>query len=405
MKARLKRYQYYLHKVCAIGSLIYKAKKTHKMPNDCDILIFDSTGSSIVSPCLYGYNLSIMFTRGEEINLRAAIRSMGSSLFWRGRFRLAYFVAYINISQPKLVLTYIDNDPDFYSISTHCNVKTAFIQNGIRSHLYSIFRNKNHPKKRPRVDMMFVHGLNIGKEYNKYLHGCIYPIGSFRSNSVAVAMEGQRDSHSVLFISQYRNHATTRRPMGPLGDNQIAIQYSDFYHAEKIILPIVARWCRKNSKILVIQGVYPSTANHEESAFFNHILSPNKYVLQPNDEFNSGYTQVDRCNLVAHVDSTLGYEAAARGSKVAHLSIRSNFISDKSAVFGWPKSVPNSGLSWTTSPIDLDLSKVLESTFTSTHQEYKRHLKAIQFHHMMASDPMNNMFREVIKKSIMSEFH
>ena len=82
-----------------------------------------------------------MHVRKEQINFFILLKTFLN-------FKFSYFdyiINYIKFTQPKLIITSIDNNIAFYKIKHELNVLTIFFQNGQRlSHndIFSILRNK-----------------------------------------------------------------------------------------------------------------------------------------------------------------------------------------------------------------------------------------------------------------------
>ena len=62
-------------------------------------------------------------------------------------FFLNYFKNYLKFSQPKIIVTGVDNDPFFYKISKIA-VKTIAVVNGNRTYWNDIFINKSVNNKK-----------------------------------------------------------------------------------------------------------------------------------------------------------------------------------------------------------------------------------------------------------------
>ena len=89
--------------------------------------------------------------------------------FWTGKPLKAYTEAYIQVVLPKVVITLTDNNARFYEISkSFPDIKTIFIQNGIRGELGDVFeglvKSENY-----HVDHMLVFSAAIGRKYKTYI--------------------------------------------------------------------------------------------------------------------------------------------------------------------------------------------------------------------------------------------
>jgi len=113
---------------------------------------------------LNAWNSEVLYMRGEKINVPVLLIS-----FFKKERASAYIDCFIEKVQPRLIVTFIDNNPSFYSISDrHPEIKTLFLQNGIRSYhtdVFEILDRKGTKKESLKVDYMMTFGKRIGAEY------------------------------------------------------------------------------------------------------------------------------------------------------------------------------------------------------------------------------------------------
>ena len=185
-------------------SYFIKSKKVWVLPKKNDVLIYDFAGSNIISFYINSLTCEILHTRNESINLPILIRSF----FRRGEWVKEYVYCYIEYVNPKIILTHIDNNRNFYLISSrYNNIKTIFLQNGLRAFYLDIFeileieKNKNLNYE---VDCMFTFGNIISLEYKKFISGEFFSIGSVKNNYVKKSLFEKKRGR-LLFISQYRD--------------------------------------------------------------------------------------------------------------------------------------------------------------------------------------------------------
>ena len=185
----------------------FHAEWKWQSPPICDVLIYDQTGSEVVKK-LFNKNCSIgvMPVRGESYNIRVLLNSFTMISLYKKDIRLPYITSYIKCSKPKLVITFIDNSPLFYRISSLIpSAKTALIQNGNRGGVANVFDNIK-PNDVWLVDYMFLFGREIGKVYSKFIVGEVVPVGSIKNNMVPKpkSLKKLNFSKKVAFISQWR---------------------------------------------------------------------------------------------------------------------------------------------------------------------------------------------------------
>ena len=86
---------------------------------------------------------------------------------------LNYYIKYIELSDPKIVITFIDNNFIFYQLKKYFRSKKFIsIQNGHRMAYGDIFGflQKNKKIKNLSADMIFTFNKNIMSEYKKKFH-------------------------------------------------------------------------------------------------------------------------------------------------------------------------------------------------------------------------------------------
>ena len=137
-------------------------------------------------------NLTFFSLEGEKLNLFILFKC-----FIKNKLNFdGYVNEFIKASQPKVVLTFIDNNPKFYSLHSLGNFKTVFVQNGFRSKISDIFADKlvtnSINKKRFKVDYMFVFNSTIGKLYNSFISGKYISIGSYKNNKFKLSKKKKK---------------------------------------------------------------------------------------------------------------------------------------------------------------------------------------------------------------------
>ena len=82
------------------------------------------------------YSYDILDVRGESINLFILLKSL---LKLKLNFR-AYLETYIETVKPNILLTFIDSNQYFYSLSRkYSKIKTVVLQRGVKSHFNDLF--------------------------------------------------------------------------------------------------------------------------------------------------------------------------------------------------------------------------------------------------------------------------
>lgn len=314
------------------------ASKDWKRPKHSKILIFDQAGSELFLKYLCDTSVTVFTKDGKSLNVWA----LAKSLVTKGSYRF-YDSCYIELVNPKVVLTFIDNTPAFYGLKdSNPSIVTVFVQNGLRSIIGDIFgflEQAGQNKKRYHVDHMLCFNEAVCKEYNKYISGDTMAIGSFKNNMVERS-GGPEETGSILFISQFRKK--------PLSEGAIMfenVEWGSFFRPEVYYLPLIFSFCKeKNVRLKVCGCLSDATEEHD---FFSSLLGNDGWDFIPWTSSDSSYQLVDRASVIVTIDSTLGYEALARGKKVALLTARGKCIDTEGIDFGWPVKLPSNGPFWT----------------------------------------------------------
>jgi surface carbohydrate biosynthesis protein len=342
--------------------------KQWKLPKKSEILIYDAAGGALLHSYLTGYSVTVISLRGESVNIPCLIRAFLKRSFWGGDSVQAYVDAFVEVVSPDLIITVVDNNSAFYSLSRRfSSVKTIFLQNGTRSEVGDVFgylvKLENY-----HVDYMLVHGSAIGKHYQKYISGNVIEIGSFINNHIAKSASVVADC--VLFISQYSdkleyNELSYANPGGA------PVSWERFFFAEVKVLQFLAKWCSVNDKVLRICGRTLVTDGPEKD-FYANCLNGCEWEYLPKKHNYSSYELLDSSEIVVFIDSTLGYEAISRGKKTAGFSCRGASLDCKDLNFGWPASLPENGPFWTNEVDESQFQRIMDYLNTVDAEEWEQ---------------------------------
>ena len=367
-----------------------RIRKIWTLPKKCDVLIFNSKDNNPIDVGLskilssYGNIGRFTFPNSGEVNVPILL----ASILKRGSRISAYCDCYIQRVDPKLVITYIDNDSVFYSVaSRNPSVKTMFIQNGLRGNPAFKDLHRQSSKEVLKVDFMLVFGSHVGDEYAKYISGSIVPIGSFRNNSTPRV--NQKLKGTLSFVSQYRDTEWFKRD---------GVTYTRRF--APMILPFLAGYAKDRGLqfriILNGHNKGPSTLRNEKRYY--------KELLGTECEFfkwkwhGSSYDAVDSTEVVVSNSSTLGIEAIARGTKSAIFSFNSTVLglNPPDANYGWPGHYPDEGPFWTNNPSTLSFRRILDHLFTISDEQWRAELEKHGFQEVMQFDPNNSKLRTIL---------
>lgn len=371
----------------------FHAKKCWSRPKPSSVLIFDACNQDLIMEYLHPYKPVVLHVRGEQINMHAFF----ASLFRSGNKFNSYVDCFIEKVKPSLIVTFIDNAPNFLTISKrHQKIKTLFIQNGWRSYFADIFetldrmdRDKNSTLK---VDYMMVFGPTIGLQYSRYISGTVVPMGSLKNNLVSRSQQHQQGL--IAFVSQWHSNGVY------LGD--IFFNQEEFYQqVDRPIIQCLANYAREKNKRLAIirRSSMHSALRMKEEAYFSDLLGEKCVFLEPNGSYPS-YQAIDAAEVVVGVDTTLGYEAIARGKKTAIFSIRGNLLGICGLSYGWPGNFPSEGPFWTNRSDSSTFIRILNYLFEVDDVQWRKDVSATNFSSLMIYDPGNSILKSILKKEL-----
>ena len=359
-----------------------------------EIVVYDKTNSEIILPYIKNYKHIIIETRNTK------------SLFFNNLFFLFQYLLFLNFRNfknsfiffclkkynPKIIITYIDNDINFYKISNLLQIKTAFIQNGRRVKSLDVFGIiENYNISNYKVDFQFVFNKSMCKLYENYLQGNKIEIGAFKSNSIPI---NKYENKNILLISSYTHFTNSEDILGNHFDGS-QIKYQEYYNSELIALTSLNKWLLKYNFCI---DILPRLDNNAEEInyYFNFFNKSSAKIL---DRTLNSYDLVDKYDLILNFDSTLGYEALGRGKKVFFISTRSEYLNDDSFNFGWPIEFSESGPFWL-SIFNENLFHELLNTIYSTKEEDWVEINKNYYQDLMFYDNNNNIFSNTIDKII-----
>jgi len=368
-----------------------RTKKVWRFPVRSDVLIYDACGHENLVIYLGNQDYQILYIRNEEINVPVLLLSF----FKKGNPKISYIDCYIEIVSPLLILTSIDNSINFLSLSSkHPSCKTVFVQNGWRGYYADIFEILDKPKNvgqiKYRVDYMLTHGAITGKEFNRYITGTVEPVGSIKNNIIPVSKVKQ--NNLLAFLSQWHDEG--------LWMNGKYYSHNEFFkRTDKLVLQILEDYAQNNGKRLVVIPRYTEENDKfkEEKSYYNAILKNGIEFICPKSQYPS-YEAIDQAEVVVSIDSTLGYEAVARGTKTAIFSVRGVLLDLPGFSFGWPGEFPDTGLFWSNIPDHDIFFRILNYLFDVDPTQWEKDNKSIGFSDLMFYGPGNNKLLSIFNK-------
>ena len=147
-KSLLKFNLYFLKNIKFFLKIIFNSKFIFDNPEKKDVVIFDDVSMQDFKNLIYNYNFFILQCRKERIN-KIYFSFKIFKLFiknYKGNSMTAYLISLLEIINPKVVLTNIDNSFKFFDLARILDKKMSFvaIQNATR---YDLAEHKDRYKK------------------------------------------------------------------------------------------------------------------------------------------------------------------------------------------------------------------------------------------------------------------
>ncbi|WP_241555971.1 LA_1612 family putative O-antigen biosynthesis protein [Leptospira yasudae] len=368
------------------------SKKEWRFPRKSDLLFYDSIGYEVFESYISKYDPVVLSIRGETLNVPIFILSLIKGLIGKKGY-IHTFIAYV---KPKLILTFIDNDPNFYELKQiHPEALTMFVQNGFRGEIGDIFGYLT-PKESYNVDYMLTLGPDIGEKYGRYIKGRNVPIGSFKNNKTLKQKRTDSIRNTILFISQYISPPkNVDDPFYTEADGSV-YSWKQFYEAELVLLPFLRDYCLQKNLSVRVCG-RSKKYDPEELDFYNAYFGDLNWSMTSHESVVSSYELIDSANLVVFVDSTLGYEALARGTKAAAFPVRCRSLKNDSYKFGWPGNFSDNGPYWTNNFDTIRFKQILDHLIEISDSNWNSELIGSQFERVMNFDPGNIRFTDLLR--------
>ena len=371
---------------------LIKIKLLFKIPQKKDILIYDNEGAEFIIKILDNNSFEILYVRGENINIYIYLR-----LLLRLKFKYKdYLDEYIKFVNPKVLITWIDNNLNFYEYKNDA-IKKIAIQNARRTcvdnDIFFELEKKKNNKDIYNADYIFVHSSSVKKLYEKFILTKICVSGSFRSNNEKINIK--KKVNDILYISTFRN--------AQLG-NENRILIKDYGSKDYTL----NNWLNHELRLLKWLKIYSIRYNRPISILGSQIDYKNEidyYKHHLNLKFNfikktkdrRTYKVLDESRVIVGIDSTLLNEAFGRGCNVVFFSYRGNLYPINSRKFGWPENFSHNGKFWTKNP------------------DYESFLKAMNFYNLnselvsgnlrkkiMVYDEGNTKFKSILKTILLN---
>ena len=355
------------------------------------ILLYDKTKVADLRYLLNINSINILHIRGEKLNALILLKCL---IKFKFKF-IDYCNEYVNYVNPKIILSFLDNYPQFYLLNKKINQKKFLIQNAFRtgddSPLGNVKTKIYKQNYKSKVDHVFSFNKNVSKKYVSLLGCKVNEIGSFRSNLIKIK---KKKSYDYLYVSSFRENAEEMKVSN-------YTNYKKFLQPEAKLIRFIFNYLKIKRKKLFILGSHKSDYQKEKK-YFNEILKTSEWTFLKPRKFSPTYSyeQTDKAKLVIGIDSTLLFESLSRNSKIACFNVRpSDPFLRKYRYFGWPKRFKNQGPFWTNKLTQKSVNHIIKKIASTKELKWKK-IKNKYSDDFVVFNKNNHKFSEIFRKAL-----
>ena len=378
-------------KIIKKSFLFLSAKKIWKFPKKNKLLIVDNTGSEKISKCILGHNnYTVLHTRNEVYYWPIILMAFFNfAKYGRDCYRIT-FIKYVN---PKIAITFIDNDPNLPKIMVlFPDCKFVTIMNGRRheNFLSDIANIKNF-----KIDKYFVFGEDFKNHVKEKIPNTAVS-GSILANHF-LSKKKFKQVKKIQYISLFQSSYYER-------DNRIKREWrnldNSFYEpTTKYTLEILKNFADTNSLKLEI---IPRTNWKLEEEYYSKMIDG--FEFNKKLGFDHSYKALRDDSIIISCTSTFLMECFGAGYRTGFLTFRQHVIpNDHPEAFryvewAWPRKTENHGFFWSNIKEKEIILLVLNNLLKVDEKKWEDITKPFK-DKIMRFDPNNT----IIKKYLRSE--
>jgi surface carbohydrate biosynthesis protein len=365
------------------------------------VALIDVSGLNTLTNFIYQKDISIIDV--NHLNVFVALRM----LMARKKSFSDYTYAFLKIFKPKFVFTFIDNNVDFYKLSTHFPaIKFIAIQNGLRANYANQFGEgffdvlkRESQNCELSAHAICVFGKSSANQYTKYIRTNPIITGSLKNNLISEDPSSAQN-FDVVFVSQHSPFQIQNSGARfYFGDH--AFSATEFHLIEQRVVRFLAERADRTNQSFAVLGKRSDSSPFERD-FFVSAADPHNVQFFSQTSETSTYDFCKSASLIVTVDSAIGHEFLGRGKKVVFLSGRvsaaneelSNVIHDTN--FGYPLPLGASGPFWTNTANESEFERLIDSVQTMTDAQWASVISPYN-DLLMAYQPGNSAFIQVLQ--------
>ncbi len=388
---------------------ILRAKKLFSKPKKKELFIYDeNTFRSGYADFFHKNDCFIFDTRYKKLYFFLYIKAIFKKIIFFSKERIfqLYTIEVIRVVDPKYIICFSHYTLIFWDLKKYfknitfiiCQHHISLGYNG-KYHLNPILMAKERYKNKKKIDHVFLWGKGMIEGFKECLDGNFYQSGSIKNNRYKnLKIENNKD---LIFMSQYQNWLNSSQIQIPLEDGTSVLKYDFNFNERKIVLNILHEYCLSHNLNLVIAPrQYHQKDFNEEKEYYNKILNGKKFIFLSRTKQFQVYEEFNKYKYFAVIDCSTGYEAMARGRRVAHLNVvydLSGVSGGKNHRFGWPCNFDLKGPFWTNKASKTEIFRCLDFIFQTKDEDWVE-IKKKYIDPIIIYDEGNKAFKNNLKK-------
>lgn len=354
---------------------LYNLRIRFDFPKSKQILQLDEYFSDTLKKTIKK-DFNVIPQRKREVYFWILIKQI---IFFDFKFS-TYLKNFIKFTSTKIVITLIDNNPNFYKLKNFIeNVCFISIQSGLR-----IPSTMNIKKlKNLKCDYFFLHNKHLLAEYKKKIKCKYYILGNYKNNIYEIKKTKYKNSY--LFLG-----------MGVQNWHKMRVGIS-----HKLLSLLATYFVKSNTKLNILLKNTNIAGQNKEIEFYKKFFKSNCIFYRSNSSKQS-YKILDKFENIIFTNTTLGFEAISRKKKVAVFSVNKDKIEKK--LFGWPKKYQKNykfflAHKLTYGEIKRVLDNINNCKQAKWEKKYYRDIKDLMYFDRNNTQ-LNNVINKVLKNSV-----
>lgn len=314
--------------------LLFNSKLIFRKPQNEELVFFGAPENSALIEKLFSEDYVVLDpTYNSSIHFRDLLLAILRKPFHETSLTSLYFESFVRRLKPSKVVTFKDNNSDFYRVREKVrDMKASFFvfQNGNRS----VSQWPSTPIFRAG-DAAFLLTEDYADYFREHIAGGAQVFATGKINGLfedshSLAMPGREKK--IALISQWRETV--------LDFNLSGLLKPDKKSPERKFIPEALEIAKSLGTELVILGAAKDFDNHaKEEAAYRDMLGAEGWSYSPKAVNQSSLQKIDNYELFLCFDSTLGYEILQRLGKVLFFEMSED---SGRLPLGTPKSLEHS---------------------------------------------------------------